>query len=86
MSNAAYPIFLNEYQIANLRAAIEAAGYGGWGAEACPVAARNPLYALNTGDWLGEVYLMLPKVAHRPNRTPEEMAESARVFARTDHA
>lgn len=76
-----HTIELSDYEIANLRAAIEAAGYNGWAPGAPPVPDRNPLHVLNTGDWLGEVYNKLPQVDHPPNVAPEELARRARNFA-----
>jgi len=67
-----YTIELDDYEVANLRAAIEAAGY--WGGQP---AKRNPLYALNTGDWLGQIFWKLPQVDCKPNKTPEYLAKAA---------
>jgi len=62
-------LVLNDYQVANLRAAIHAAGYGS--------VYRSPLNVLNNGDWLGELFQMLPAVDQRPNTEPEQLAEAA---------
>jgi hypothetical protein len=62
-------IEFSEYEISNLRALIEACGYPNG---ACP---RNPLWAINNGDWLGQIYNKLPIVNTGPNRTPNELAE-----------
>lgn len=67
-----YTISLNEYQIANLRALINAVGYP-WG----EVEERNPLWAANTGDWVGEVYSKLPEVDCEPNSTGHEIAQKS---------
>jgi hypothetical protein len=63
-------IHLTDYHVANLRAAIEAAGYPGG-------AVPNPIPGLNTGDWLGEIYLMLPPVNCQPNISSVQMANSS---------
>jgi len=64
---------LNDYQVANLRAAIEATGYNG------VVQDSSPLAVLNSGDWIGEIYWQLPKgYPTGPNHTPNEYAIKAR--------
>lgn len=73
-------IHLNDYQVANLKAAIEAAGYYTWNPLSPTHVPRNPLYALNTGDWIGELYQKLPNIPVEPNRTPQQMAEDALNF------
>ena len=73
-------IELNDYQIANLRAAIEAAGYGTWREGRTNYVPRNPLYVLNNGDWIGELYQKLPSVEYKPNETPQALAEKAARF------
>lgn len=73
-------IELDGYEVANLRAAIEAMGYP---ATREPPAPRSPLFALHNGDWVGQVYNKLPEVTegnHVPNDTPEELAEKANSF------
>ena len=69
-----FHIELNEYQVANLKSLIEASGYGYEKAE------RNPLWVANTGDWIGQIYNLLPEVEYKPNATAEELAERAREF------
>lgn len=70
---------LNDYQAANLYAAIQAAGYSSRGF-------RSPLWSLNTGDWLGEIGNMLSDMhgqipfRHKPNVEPEDMAQRAKDF------
>lgn len=80
-------ITLNEYQQANLASAIEATGHGTWNPKWGNHVPRNPLYVLNTGDWIGEIYNMLPKPdkkgiygSCRPNVSPSELAERANNF------
>ena len=68
-----YNIILNEYQIANLRSALEAAGYCDWSTQVL----NNPLYVLQTGDWLGEIYNKLPEVDYQPNESPQVLADRA---------
>ncbi len=69
-------IVLSEYEIANLRSLLEACGYPNG---QCP---KNPFYAANTGDWLGQIYNKLPKINLRPNRTPNELAEDSTLLAK----
>lgn len=71
-SPAHYLIELDEYQIVNLRALIEAIGY-----PASEIPFANPLNAANTGDWLGEIYNKLPYTTQHPNLTALEMAQNA---------
>ena len=66
-----HQIILDDYQVANLRAVIEAAA---------PPIKRNPLYVINSGDWMMEIYLKLPKVDYKANKTAEEMAWLASNF------
>lgn len=63
---------LDGYQVANLRALIEATGYNRAGND------PSPLAFLMTGDWIGEVYWKLPASEHPPNRTPEQQRDDAR--------
>lgn len=65
---------LNEYQVANLRSLIEACGYGG------TMRQRSPLWVANTGDWIGEVYNLLPVVDHPPNADSITLSERANQF------
>lgn len=67
-----YTIELDEYQIANLRAAIQAIGY-----PADKDYARCPLNVLNTGDWLGEIYLKLPEVQYYANTSSSDMVRAS---------
>lgn len=64
-----HSVRLTDYEVANLRALIEACGYP-YGA-----APDSPLKWLGTGDWLGQVYLKLPQVDYAPNASPAEMVE-----------
>lgn len=73
-------ITLNDYQISNLRAAIEACGYhfGGLEADQRPTrSVMNPLQVLQNGDWMGEIYQMLPEVGHEPNVSANQLAINA---------
>lgn len=76
MSGDKWSIELDEYQRSNLLALIEACGYGHKPA--------NFLRGLDTGDWIGEIYIMLGGFSdpptYRPNCTPEQMASRARAF------
>ena len=67
-----FTIELDEYQVSNLKAAIEAIGYGG--TEQHP---RCPLNTLNTGDWIGELYLKLPDVTYYPNTNAADMVRAS---------
>lgn len=68
-----YTIELDEYQTANLKAVIEAIGY-----PADRNHARCPLNVLNTGDWLGELYMKLPETIHYyPNSHPADMVAAS---------
>lgn len=82
-------IVLDMYELVNLRAAIEAIGYPWPGDDG-----ESPLAVLNSGDWLGQIYLKLPdpkeleqyEVGRNgrippPNSTPENYRKAARVRA-----
>mgnify|MGYP003463968239 CR=1 FL=1 len=71
-----HQIQLNDYEVANLRALIEACGYG----RITNRVERNPLYVANTGDWIGQVWQKLPDVDYPPNATPEQLAARANYF------
>jgi hypothetical protein len=83
-----HTIELDDYEVANLRALLQAIGYGTPDCESCgrPLpytkertdALRSPFFAANNGDWVGQVYLKLPSVKHKPNASPEQLAEAAR--------
>lgn len=70
-----HAITLDHYEIANLRVALEACGYG-----LNNRVERNPLFVLSTGDWLGQIYNKLPAVEWHPNATPQELAARAKNF------
>ncbi len=74
-----HQIELNDYQIANLLAMIEAAGYVTTLHSQNP--GRNPLWAIQSGDWLGELYWKLPKTDYPPCRTAIELAKHAYSIA-----
>lgn len=65
-------IVLDEYQVSNLKAALEAIGY-----PADRGHARCPLNVLNTGDWLGELYNKLPETTYYPNTHPADMVRAS---------
>ena len=65
-----YTLSLNDYQVANLRATIQAIGYPAESVEPRDRGSANPLRALNTGDWLGEIYNLLPDINCSPNESP----------------
>jgi len=71
MYESKHQITLNDYQVANLKAMFEATGYN----SKEPI--DSPLGALDTGDWLGEIYWKLPDVSSSPNSTPDSMIEYA---------
>lgn len=76
-----YVIELDEYEISNLRAALDATGCGTWHLSMKdPPIESSPLEVLNTGDWLSQIQNKLPKVNVLPNHTPDELAESARKW------
>lgn len=64
-----YTIELDEYEVANLRTIFEAAGY--WASKT--KVPRNPLCALDTGDWFGQVYNKLPEVEYTPNVSARDL-------------
>ena len=69
---AGHVIVLNDYQVVNLLSVIWASGYAS-------VYGNNPLSVINNGDWLGELWTLLPKgLTHKPNDEPEVLAERAR--------
>jgi hypothetical protein len=70
-----YSIELDDYEVANLRVAIEAIGYP-WQKHKD----HSPLSVLNTGDWLGQLYLKLPIVEKMPNVSSYELIKRANNF------
>lgn len=62
-------IELDAYEISNLRAALEAIGYR----PHLGMDKRCPLWALNNGDWVGQIYNKLPESAIEPNDTAQEL-------------
>ena len=63
-------ILLSDYEVVNLRAALQATGYGMTG--------RSPLQVLNNGDWLGQIYQKLPYLDHpTPNADAFELQARA---------
>jgi hypothetical protein len=71
---AMHTIVLNDDEVANLRVLIEACGYG-FGKRV----QRNPLWAANTGDWIGTLYQKLPQV-ECPERSAHDLAARALKF------
>lgn len=84
-----HTIVLDAYEIANLRELLKACGYPARDDQDRAVP-RNPFMAANTGDWLGQIALKLPKVDHSPNMEASTMIENARryysPFSVTDRA
>jgi hypothetical protein len=71
---------LNDYQAANLRAALEAVGMG------MTRVTPSPLGVLNSGDWAGELWWMVKDAAtgYPTNGTPESYAREANRRALAD--
>jgi hypothetical protein len=74
-SGSKHIIALDDYEVANIKAALNATGYAA-------LVERNPLMVLNNGDWLGQLYQKLPYVQHRPNADWQELAKRANEFCR----
>lgn len=72
-----HTLILSDYEVANLRAAIHAVGYGAVGGD------TSPLGVLNTGDWLGQIFNRLPEVDLKPNAEADELRERARQWKST---
>lgn len=70
-----YEIILDEYEIANLKALINAIGYPSCGPDAGD-SIGHMLAPLQTGDWLGQIYNKLPPVQFKPNSGAKEMRQS----------
>lgn len=80
-----YAIWLSDYEVANLRGAIEATGYGTWNHPNYPRSSEmnlNSRSALNAGDWLGQIYLKLPKVDTNPNQEWAALIAAAQRIGR----
>ena len=72
--NDSHVILLSDYEVVNLREAINACGYA-------HVADPSPLNVLNNGDWIGQIYQKLPYVEGiKPNATSAELAQRARKW------
>jgi len=69
---AKHTIVLNDYQVANLRELFKACGYHPHN----PGDKRSPLWALQNGDWMGEIMWRLPDVDFAPNQTFEQMRDA----------
>lgn len=67
-----FMIELDEYEVANLRAVIQAIGY-----PADKDHPRCPLNVLNTGDWLGELYNKLPELQYYANTSSSDMVRAS---------
>lgn len=78
-----FTISLSEYHVVNLRELIKCCGFDGTGG-----AATRAVFAYNTGDWLGELWLKLEKFglcALKPNKTLEQVTNEAEpVFTRDE--
>lgn len=67
-------LMLNDYQIANLRSLFNAIGYGYHN----PDIPSSPLSVVNNGDWVGEIYQMLPyEGQQKANASPQELRQAA---------
>lgn len=67
-------LMLNDYQVANLRALFNAIGYAAHFADT----PSSPLSVANNGDWIGEIYQMLPyEGSQKPNVDAEQLRKSA---------
>lgn len=66
-----YTLELSEYEAGNLKSAIEACWFSS------PAILHNPLFVLNDGDWLGQIYHKLPKEKLHANNSPEGRATAA---------
>ncbi len=64
-----YRIILTDYELANLRATLDA------GADS-----HSPLCAMNTGDWLKAIRAKLPQAASEPNITVAHLMRDAREW------
>lgn len=73
-------IELDDYEVANLKAALRAIGCGWYQNGVTRFASRSPLFAMNTGDWVCQIAHKLPEVDYVPNVQVEELAERARTF------
>lgn len=63
-------VVLSDYHVVNLRSALHATGYAS--------VYRSPLGVLQTGDWLGELFHLLPDVTSiAPNAEPGVLAQRA---------
>lgn len=67
-------LVLNDYQVSNLLSALQAAGCCGFHDEH----GDSPLDVMNTGNWLGEIFTLLPYVEHKANVDPSELRRRAR--------
>lgn len=68
-----HTITLTEYEVANLREALSAVGCGSpWHV--------SPLNAMNTGDWVCQVWAKLPQSDHWLCQTAEVMSQRAREW------
>lgn len=85
-TNVGWWLRLDEYEIANLRAALEA--ICGWRDGRITDEARlgdesNPLGVLRNGDWIGQLYWKLPRLPYRPNAAPDELVKAAKLRTAT---
>lgn len=66
-----YVLLLSGYELANLREALIATGYGS--------VFYSPLAVLNNGDWLGQIVQKLYGLAQdtQPNSTSQQLADAA---------
>lgn len=77
--NRGHVLMLNDYHVANLRALLNAIGYGFHD----PEVSSSPFSVANNGDWVGEIYQMLPyEGAQKPNLGPGQLRQLAIAWSR----
>ena len=77
--NRGHVLMLNDYQVANLRALLNAIGAGYWPVE--EELRSSPLQVCNNGDWVGEIYMMLPYEGQQePNQSAAQMRRQAQAW------
>lgn len=70
-AGTSHVLILSDYEVANLRSAIQACGYAS--------VFRSPLEVLQTGDWMGMIAHKLSPLATGtvPNAQPDDLAKRA---------
>lgn len=76
MSN--HNLELTDYELANLKAMIEACGYSA-GRAIDALEANHPLQAFNNGDWVGQIGWKLSQLKEKspPNQTYQQIRDRA---------